>query len=263
VLVQHFLERSAERYPDKTALVCGGQRLTYAQVDEHSNRLAHALIDGGVQRGDRVAIYLPNSVEAVVAIFAVLKAGAAFVVVNATTKRDKLAYVLGNCRAAALVTAARHAGLVALAPDLPALQLAILCGASACQAGAWRSQEDDGSPGSRSLRPSGGSLALQSVPTRSRPPPAPPPGGGTRKLRARHRRLLWNARLQPGSSEVGQRARLEPGVPSAIERRRTIPRRAHAPPPSPAALPRKERTCGFRQRTPSCAAPSPVSPCAT
>jgi len=135
MLVQHFLERSAERYPNKTALICGDQRPTYAQVDERANRLAHALIDGGVQRGDRVAIYLPNSVEAVVAIFAVLKAGAAFVVVNATTKRDKLAYVLGNCRAAALVAHARHASLVAalspsgLSATVPSLQLAILCGA--------------------------------------------------------------------------------------------------------------------------------------
>jgi long-chain acyl-CoA synthetase len=185
MLVQQFLERSAERYPDKTALICGDQRLTYAQIEEHANRLAHALIDGGVQRGDRVGVYLPNSVEAVVAVFAALKAGAAFVVVNATTKRDKLAYVLGNCRATALVTAARHADLVAaLSAEVPSLQLAVLCGAVASsrrsgtgeselpcrpgassmgspgsqrspsghgvasQAGAWRSQGGDGSPGS-------------------------------------------------------------------------------------------------------------------
>ena len=74
MLVQDFLEASAARLPNKTALVCGGQRLTYAEVDVSANRLANALRARGVQRGDRVAICLRNSVPAVVGIFAVLKA---------------------------------------------------------------------------------------------------------------------------------------------------------------------------------------------
>ncbi len=104
MLVQEFLEASAQRRPDKVALVCGAARFSYAQLDLMANRLALALRARGVRRGDRVAIYLCNRVEAVVAIFAALKAGGAFVVVNRTTKREKLAFILNNCRAVALIT---------------------------------------------------------------------------------------------------------------------------------------------------------------
>ncbi len=100
--IESYLEASASRRPDKTALVCGRRRLTYAQLDALANRLAHALIGRGVRHGDRVAIYLSNSVEAVAGIFAVLKAGAAFVMINPSTKAQKLEYVLNNSRAAAL-----------------------------------------------------------------------------------------------------------------------------------------------------------------
>lgn len=102
--LESFLENSAAKSPDKTALVCEEARLTYREVDAWSNRLAHALIAAGGERGDRVAVYLENSVETVISIFAVLKASAVFLVVNPTTKPDKLAFVLNDCRARALVT---------------------------------------------------------------------------------------------------------------------------------------------------------------
>ena len=107
MLVHDFLQQNAARLPDKVALVHGGQRLTYAQIDDMANRLAHALIAQGVERGNRVAIYLPNSVEAVVGIFATLKAGGVFVIINPSTKEDKLLYILNNCRATALLAEAR------------------------------------------------------------------------------------------------------------------------------------------------------------
>ncbi len=131
MLVQDFLEHSAQRLPDKVCLVCDGQRLTYGQVDGMANRLAHALRARGVQRGDRVAIFLPNSVEAVVSIFAVLKAGGVFVVVNHTTKEQKLAYILANCQASALVTSDRHRAMAArLAGETPSLHTVVLAGAA-------------------------------------------------------------------------------------------------------------------------------------
>ena len=103
--VESFLEQSAERFPEKTAIVHGDARLTYREVEERANRLAHSLIAEGVERWDRVAVYLDNSVEAVVSIFAILKAGALFLVVNPTTKVDKLTYILDNCRAKGLIMA--------------------------------------------------------------------------------------------------------------------------------------------------------------
>lgn len=104
MLVQGFLEESAQRRPNKLALVCNGSRLTYREIDDMANRLANSMLAGGVKRGDRVAICLNNSVEAVVSVFAILKAGATFVFVNRSTKEDKLVYILNNCRATILIT---------------------------------------------------------------------------------------------------------------------------------------------------------------
>ena len=112
--VEDFLENSARLWGGKTALVNGLRRLTYGELDEQCNRLAQALAAEGVERGDRVVIYLDNTVEAVLAIFAALKAGAVFVVVNPTTKADKLRYLVNDCAAAALIT---HASKLAAASE--------------------------------------------------------------------------------------------------------------------------------------------------
>lgn len=128
MLVHEFLENSATRTPDKVALICSGQRLTYQQVDVDANRVANGLLAAGVQRGDRVAVWLPNSVEAVLAIFGILKAGATFVVVNTTTKPDKLAYVLNNCQAKALFAPGRQTEtIVEVMSSVPSLTLGVLC----------------------------------------------------------------------------------------------------------------------------------------
>jgi long-chain acyl-CoA synthetase len=102
--VEAFLELSAIKYPAKVALVCGEERLSYIELDGQSNRLAHCMVEAGVVRGDRVVVCLPNRCETVLAIFAALKAGAAFVVVHHSTKAAKLTYILNDCRATALVT---------------------------------------------------------------------------------------------------------------------------------------------------------------
>lgn len=128
-LVQDFLEQSASRLPEKTALVCDGVRLTYLEIDRLANRLANALRAGGVQRGDRVVIYLPNSIPVVVGIFAALKAGGVFVVVNHTTKQDKLAYILNNSRATAILMDGRKPEIITdLIETVPSLKLCILTG---------------------------------------------------------------------------------------------------------------------------------------
>jgi len=133
-LVRDFLEKSAERLADKVALVCDGQRLTYAQLDEMANRLANTLIEKGVRRGDRVGLYLHNSIELVVGIFAILKASAVFVSINATMKRDKLHYILNNCRATMLIADVRTdlSGLLEEnSQTVPSLKAIVLCGKGA------------------------------------------------------------------------------------------------------------------------------------
>ena len=85
--------------------------MTYAQVEAQANRLANCLRENGLKRGERVVVYLPNSIPLVLAIFAILKADGVFVVVNATMKKDKLAYILNNCRASALIMDGRKGSL--------------------------------------------------------------------------------------------------------------------------------------------------------
>jgi amino acid adenylation domain-containing protein len=103
-LLHDYLRRSAQALPDKVALVCQGQRVRYADIDARSDALARALYRGGVRRGDRVVVYADNTVETVVSFWATLKANAVVCIVNPLTKRDKLAYLLGDCRPTALIT---------------------------------------------------------------------------------------------------------------------------------------------------------------
>jgi len=138
MLVQQFLEGTAARIPQKIALVCGDRRVTYAELDSLSDRLATALAESGIRRGDRVGIYLGNSLEAAVGIFAVLKAGGVFVMIHPSTKRDKLNYILNNCGAKALladVRGAAHAWLQSVVEQNLQLQLAVICGENSGAAG--------------------------------------------------------------------------------------------------------------------------------
>jgi amino acid adenylation domain-containing protein len=123
MLVRDFLEATAERLPEKVALICGTQRFTYAELDAQADRLARALMAHGVGRGDRVVIQLPNCAPAAVAIFATLKAGAVFVPVNASAKAEKLKYILNNCRASALVSELTTGQL----PTVASLKVVVSC----------------------------------------------------------------------------------------------------------------------------------------
>jgi long-chain acyl-CoA synthetase len=102
-LLHEYLEQNALRCPDKTALVFQGRRLTWREIDDTATRVACALHELGLARGDRVVVYLDNSVETCVAILGVLRADGIFSVVNAQTKADKLAYVLNDCRATTFI----------------------------------------------------------------------------------------------------------------------------------------------------------------
>lgn len=127
--VEQFLRESAARSARKTALIAGKQRLTFADVDRMSDRLAAALLSRGIARGDRVVVFMENSWEAVVAIFAILKAGAVFSPVNPSVKAEKLAFILDNCRAAGIVTQARLAGTAASAMmEAASVRLVVLAG---------------------------------------------------------------------------------------------------------------------------------------
>src|SRR6478735_4779059 len=105
--IEQFLVTNAAAQAAKTALVTDQRRLRYDELDDLSSRLAITLAASGVKRGDRVLVFMDNCWEAAVSIFAILKAGATFSPINASTKADKLAYIAANCDARAVISQPR------------------------------------------------------------------------------------------------------------------------------------------------------------
>jgi fatty-acyl-CoA synthase len=98
-----FLARSAGVYPDKTAIVHGAQRWTYAEFARDAQRLARGLRASGVQPGDRVACLLPNVPAMLHAHFGVPLAGAVLVAVNTRLSAEEVRYILDHAGATVLV----------------------------------------------------------------------------------------------------------------------------------------------------------------
>jgi len=94
--LSQLLEKAARENPDKEALYDGQRRLTYRELDREAARLAHALAARGVQKGDRVAVTLPNWHETVVIYFALSKIGAIAVPFNPMYRQHEVQHILGN-----------------------------------------------------------------------------------------------------------------------------------------------------------------------
>src|SRR6185369_12679430 len=99
-LLQHGITEQASVCPEAVALAFKGTRLTYAQLDDMSSRLAHVLIDVGCRRGDRVAVLMPKVPMAIVAILGALKADAIYVPMDPSSPAARLSLMLqaAECR---------------------------------------------------------------------------------------------------------------------------------------------------------------------
>jgi long-chain acyl-CoA synthetase len=104
MLLHEQFEKSVHQYPGKIALIADEQRYTYSEIARLARQLALVMREEGIQQGDRVALYLNNSLEMVAGMFAALKLGAVFIPVNPQTKSKKLAYVLNDARATCLIS---------------------------------------------------------------------------------------------------------------------------------------------------------------
>src|SRR5688500_14201461 len=109
--VAQALEAQAAAHPDRTYLVYGERKLTYRQVDAQATALAAALHELGIERGDRVALTLPNWPEFVISAFAAAKLGAIVVPLNPRYSVPELKYMLRHSEATAVVCAERFAGI--------------------------------------------------------------------------------------------------------------------------------------------------------
>jgi len=118
-----LFEAAADAFPEREYLVAEGRRLTYGQMDERANRLAHHLAAQGVGPGDHVGIYALNSVEWVETAWAVFKLRAVWVNINYRYVEDELRYLFANADLKALVHQRQFSPHVAtLLPELPGLR---------------------------------------------------------------------------------------------------------------------------------------------
>ncbi len=96
-LLQSWVSQQAETRPDDTAIVMGGDVLTYAQLETSSNRLAHLLRDAGCKKGDRVCILMPKSPAAIVSMIGILKAGCMHVPIDSATPAARIRHIFDSC----------------------------------------------------------------------------------------------------------------------------------------------------------------------
>ena len=134
--VEQFLSEGALRFGSRPAIVADNRRYSYADLARNSDRVAAALMGRGVKRGDRIALFMGNSFEAVVSAFAVLKAGAVVTPVDPANDAEALVHILNQTRAVGIVTEARHASVAAAAMKRAlGVRLVVLCGGDRSTAG--------------------------------------------------------------------------------------------------------------------------------
>ena len=118
-----LFEAAVDAFGDREYLVSGGRRLTYAQMEERANRLAHHLAENGIGPGDHVGIYALNGPEWVETAWAVFKLRAVWVNINYRYVQEELRYLFSNADLVALVHQRKFsANVAALLPELPGLR---------------------------------------------------------------------------------------------------------------------------------------------
>jgi len=118
--IADLAEHTIDAVPDRVALICGDEQITYGEMEEKANRLAHYLIDQGVKKYDKVGLYCRNRIEIVIAMLGIVKAGAILVNVNFRYVESELKYLFENSDMVALVHERRYADRVAnVLPETP------------------------------------------------------------------------------------------------------------------------------------------------
>jgi acyl-CoA synthetase (AMP-forming)/AMP-acid ligase II len=125
--IADLAEHAIDAVPDRVALICGDEQVTYAQLEDKANRLAHYLIDRGVKKDDKVGLYCRNRIEIVIAMLGIVKAGAILVNVNYRYVEGELKYLFENSDMVALVHERRYADRVAnVLPETPEVKTVLI-----------------------------------------------------------------------------------------------------------------------------------------
>jgi amino acid adenylation domain-containing protein len=103
-LLPQSVSNAAVRYPDHAAVCYAKNCLTYSELDARSNSLAHHLIETGLQRGERVGIYMNKGLESAISIYGIMKAGGAYVPLDPFAPTSRIAFVMRDCEIRHLVS---------------------------------------------------------------------------------------------------------------------------------------------------------------
>ncbi len=118
--IADLAEHTIDVVPDRVALICGDEHLTYGQLEEKANRLAHYLINHGVKKDDKVGLYCRNRIEIVIGMLGIVKAGAILVNVNFRYVEGELKYLFENSDMVALIHERRYSDRVTnVLPETP------------------------------------------------------------------------------------------------------------------------------------------------
>ncbi len=101
--IRELIEERVAGSPDKIYLYFKNQEVTYADFDRNINRLSNRMLNCGIQKGDRFAIYLPNCPEYLYTWFALNKIGAMEVPINVALKGDEVQYILEHSQAVGII----------------------------------------------------------------------------------------------------------------------------------------------------------------
>jgi acyl-CoA synthetase (AMP-forming)/AMP-acid ligase II len=128
-LLGEALDFSAQKNPNKTAAYFKGEAYSFEYLHECAGKLAFQLVDNGIKKGDRVAIFMNNSWQCMVSIYGITKAGGVFLVINPQTKANKLNFILNDSGAKIVISESILINELAIAiEDLPELEQIIISG---------------------------------------------------------------------------------------------------------------------------------------
>src|SRR4051812_19930169 len=107
-LLHQLFEAQVDKAPDQTAIVCGPVTLTYRELDQVANQLAHSLRESGVGPETCVGFWLPRSSHVYVALLGILKSGGAYVPLDADYPAERVSYILRDCGIKTLITTSEY-----------------------------------------------------------------------------------------------------------------------------------------------------------
>src|SRR5580704_5218662 len=102
--LQSFFEKQYSLFPDKVCLICDGTETTYRSIEESANQLANWLIAQGTKPDDIIGVHIDRSTDLYIIMLGILKAGAAYLPIDAEYPHDRIEYILEDTKISLLLT---------------------------------------------------------------------------------------------------------------------------------------------------------------